>query len=549
MSKSVYRTEPSVPEEKPSPSLNETKEKNADTSAYEADEKTQIVGTLPRTKDTDDQDDISLEATQEMPAANREELLSYPLTAETTQAALARINKQDILQPPSPVAAKLPKRSRAAAAQRLGDTPYKASPGVSYDASHQRLHDSRWRLKRHWKRKNLRLSRLRDTSHEQTAIKRVAIPIGIGILVIAILTTTIWTYVNSSIKETNTQYQAKITTLADILPKDNLKMYDGSGHLLYQAIDYGVQTSEPLDKISLNLQNAEIDIEDQSFWQNDGYDITGIVRAAIADLNSGQIVSGGSTITQQLIKNTIVGNSDTGLRKLDEIELAPEVTRQYTKQQILDMYLNTVYYANGSYGAEAAAQLYFGLQDRPNDPAADQLDIAQAATLAGIPSNPDLRNPIAYPQSSLMRTQQVLQQMYKLNTITSQQYTSALQEIQKPGFASYHAPDQSAHALALSSFTVYALSELANDLHMQPAALSRSGLIVKTTVNPDLQTKVLSEAQNDIAAIRDADNIHNSSVVMINPQTGAIETLIGNIDPAHDSFNVATQGFARLVPP
>jgi membrane peptidoglycan carboxypeptidase len=80
---------------------------------------------------------------------------------------------------------------------------------------------------------------------------------------------------------------------------------------------------------------------------------------------------------------------------------------------------------------------------------------------------------------------------------------------------------------------------------MKPTDLSRSGLIVKTTVNSSLQTKVLSEAQNDIAAIRDSNNVHNSSVVMINPQTGAIETLIGNIDPAHDSFNVAAQGFRQ----
>ncbi|MBV9256922.1 MAG: transglycosylase domain-containing protein, partial [Ktedonobacteraceae bacterium] len=446
--------------------------------------------------------------------------------------------------------AKLPKRSRAAAAQRLGDVPYKASHGVSYEGSHHRLHASRWRLKRHWKRKNLRSTRSRHAVHERVAIKRVVMPIGIGLLLVAILTTTIWTYVNASLKDANTQYQAKITTLADILPKDNLKMYDAGGHLLYQAFSDGLQTTEPLDKISQNLQNAEIDIEDQNFWQNDGYDITGIVRAAVSDLSSGHIVAGGSTITQQLIKNTIVGNSNTGLRKLTEIELAPQVTRYYSKQQILSMYLNTIYYGNGTYGngaygAEAAAQMYFGLQDKPDNPASNQLDIAQAAMLAGIPSNPSLRNPIFHPHDSLIRTQQVLHLMYTLKTINAQQYASALQEIQRPGFASYHPPVQNPHQLALSSFTTYALSELASDLHMKMSQLPRSGLIVTTTVNSDLQAKVLTEAQNDIAAIRDEHNVHNSSVVMINPRTGAIETLIGNIDPAHDSFDVATQGFRQ----
>ena len=421
MPNKLYQT--SAHEEKDAPIVDATKEKDTYTLKQDADQ--QAHSKVPPIENTDHLKDVTLEATQAMPAT--EKVLPEGFSAETTQAALMRINKEDTLKPsPSPIAAKLPKRSRAAAAQRLGDVPLKASPGVSYEGSHHRLHDAKWRLKRHWKRKNLRSTRSRDAAHDQKAIKRVMLPIGISILLISVLTASIWAYVNASIKDTNTRYQAKITTLADVLPKDNLKMYDGSGHLLYQATGDGVQTSEPLDKIALNLQNAEIDIEDQYFWQNDGYDITGIVRAAISDISSGHIVAGGSTITQQLIKNTIVGTSETGLRKLDEIELAPQVTRYYTKQQILDMYLNTVFYANNSYGAEAAAQFYFGLQDKPNNPASNQLDIAQAATLAGIPSNPDLRNPISYPQNSLIRTQQVLQQMLKLKTINAQQYASAL---------------------------------------------------------------------------------------------------------------------------
>ncbi|HTK07560.1 MAG TPA: transglycosylase domain-containing protein [Ktedonobacteraceae bacterium] len=461
---------------------------------------------------------------------------------ETTQAALARINKEDV---DSPRPAKLPKHSRAAAAQRLGDLPDKRVQGFTYEAAHHPLHVSKWWTKRHWKRKNLRSTQERYVSNEHRVTMRMFLPIGIVTILVVVVATSLLTYLNATTNATTAQYQTQIITLADILPQDNLKMYDSNGNLLYQAIDQGVQTSEPLDKISKNLQNAEIDIEDQTFWNNSGYDITGIVRAAVSDLESGHVVSGGSTITQQLIKNTVVGNSDTAQRKLQEIELAPEVTRYYTKQDILAMYLNTVYYANGAYGAEAAAQLYFGLQDKPNDPASNQLDIAQAATLAGIPSNPDLRNPIAYPQNSLLRTQDVLHQMYVLKTINAQQYNAALQEIRKPGFASYHAPAQSAHALALSSFTNYALTELASDLHVKVADLSRSGLKVTTTVNANLQTQVLSAAQRDIAEIRTAHNITDSSVVMINPNTGAIETLIGNIDPAHNVFNVATQGFRQ----
>jgi penicillin-binding protein 1A len=360
---------------------------------------------------------------------------------------------------------------------------------------------------------------------------------------IVLVTTGLVTYATMSHAAIK-RYQGQVTTLEELLPQDNLKMYGSRGHLLYQAIDQGIQTSEPLKKISKNLQHAEIDMEDQTFWQNSGYDITGIVRAAISDLSSGHVVAGGSTITQQLIKNAMVGNADTAQRKLEEILLAPDVTRYYTKQRILEMYLNTVYYGNGAYGAEAAAQTYFGLKDKPNDPASNQLDIAQAAALAGTPSDPDLRNPLDR-QASLIRTQQVLRQMYTMKTIDVQQYSSALEEIQKPHFASYHAPAENPNAVALSSFIHEALVELANDLHVKVSDLSRSGLTVTTTVKSHLQIQVLKEAQNDIAAIRTAHNVTDSSVVMINPHTGAIETLIGNIDPAHNQFDVATQGFRQ----
>lgn len=464
---------------------------------------------------------------------------------ETTPTVVVRADKQRKLVPHTPTPAKLPANSRAAAAQRLVDQPEKPLPGTFYEAPHTPLHDLGWRFKRHGKRKNLHISNLRYLATDRKGTRWAILPIGIGTLLLVFLVTTILFTLSASSTATDARYHNKIVTLADIIPQDNLKMYDSSGSLLYQATDQGIQTTEPLNKISQNLQTAEIDIEDQNFWKNNGYDITGIVRAAVSDVSSGHVVAGGSTITQQLIKNSIVGNSDTALRKLQELELAPEVNRYYTKQQILSMYLNTVYYANGAYGAEAAAQTYFGLKDKPGNPASNQLDLAQAATLAGIPSNPDLRNPIAHSQASLVRTQQVLHQMYMLRSINYQQYRSALIEIQEPHFATFHSPVQSARALALSGFTNYALTELASDLRVRVSDLSRSGLSVSTTVNSSLQMHVLKEAQRDIAAIRAAHNITDSSVVMIDPKTGAIKTLIGNIDPAHNQFNVATQGFRQ----
>src|SRR5260221_541320 len=132
-------------------------------------------------------------------------------------------------------------------------------------------------------------------------------------------------------------------------------MYDPHGTPIYEAVDQVLQVSEPFNDISPDMVHAEIAIEDQYFWTNPGYDIIGIVRAALSNLTHGHIVSGGSTITQQVIKNAVVGNEDTIIRKLEEIILAPQATHFYTKQQIIDMYLNTTYYVNMAYGTEPVA--------------------------------------------------------------------------------------------------------------------------------------------------------------------------------------------------
>jgi len=294
------------------------------------------------------------------------------------------------------VPAKLPAHSRAAAAQKLDDQPLKNTRGVYYPVPHRNLNPTGWRTKRHIKRRNLRRSAQQYNDTERIGTQWSMLPLAIGSLVVIIVVVGILVGSTAFIAATQQRFQQQVTTLADILPKDNLKMYDQHGTLIYQMTDQGLQTTEPLSAISPNLVHAEIAIEDQYFWSNPGFDITGIVRAALDNLTRGHIVSGGSTITQQLVKNAIVGNHDTAIRKLEEIILAPQVSRQFTKEQILSMYLNTIYYGEQAYGAEAAAIRYYGLHDTPTATAASQLDIAQAAMLAGIPSAPIGRDPCAY---------------------------------------------------------------------------------------------------------------------------------------------------------
>lgn len=369
-------------------------------------------------------------------------------------------------------------------------------------------------------------------------------PLAMGSLVVVVVLAGVLIGFTSAVAATQQRYGQQVTTLADILPGDSLKMYDAQGTLIYQMIDQGLQTTVPLTNISPNLIQAEIAIEDQYFWTNPGYDITGIVRASLADLTSGRIVSGGSTITQQLIKNTIVGNRDTAMRKLQEIILAPSVTRIYTKQQILSMYLNTIYYGEQAYGANAAAFVYYGLRDTPTKTAASQLDIAQAAMLAGIPSSPSTYDPFLHPVAALDRMEAVLTQMHLQGYITSLQVREAIVEAQGPHFL-HHSVIQNTLA---PHFVNYALNELATTLHVKRTDLARLGLIVSTTLDLDLQNKILKIAQKHIAELAKVHHMSDAAVTMIDFHNGDIRVLLGNIDPnnpRYGAFDVASQGYRQ----
>jgi penicillin-binding protein 1A len=440
--------------------------------------------------------------------------------------------------------AKLPANSRAAAAQRLNDIPLEPVRGVYYEATHHKEHPQGWHFKRHLKRKNLRLSNLRYLQTDQKGTRWGIMPIALSTLAaIVVLASALiaFTALNGA---TQQRYGQDVTTLQDILPKDNIKLYDAKGTLIYQAVDQGLQTTVPLSKISKNLQNAEIAIEDQNFWNNPGYDITGIVRAALDDLTHKQVVSGASTITQQLIKNAIVGDQVTATRKLQEIILAPDVTRRYTKEQILEMYLNTIYYGEQAYGANAAAFTYFNLHDTATQTAAQQLDIAQAAMLAGIPSSPIARDPYLHPKAAQARMEEVLKQMYLQGYITATERAKAIDEAKQPNFLKRGTIKNT----SAPHFVHYALNELAQELHVKVKDLSRSGLIVSTTLDLQLQNQVLKIAQNHIAKLAKAHNMSNAAVVIIDHRNGAIRTLQGNIDPNNPvdgAFDVASQGFRQ----
>ena len=442
------------------------------------------------------------------------------------------------------VPAKLPAHSRAAASQSLGERPQRPVPGVYYAVPHRNPYNRGWRTRRHIKRKNLHRSNRKVSQIERIGTQWSMLPLAFGSLLVVVVLASLLIGFTAVVEATQQRYQQQIVTLADMLPKDSLKMYDQQGAMIYQMTDQGLQTTVPLSQISPNLVNAEVAIEDQNFWSDPGFDITGIVRAALSDLSNGHVVAGGSTITQQLIKNTLVGNSDTVIRKLQELIIAPDVTRQYTKQQIMFMYLNTIYYGEQAYGADTAAFTYFNIRDTPQHTAASQLDIAQAAMLAGIPSAPIGRDPFLYPKSAFLRVQEVLQQMRIQGYITAVQERAAILEVQQPHFL-HRGIVSNAFA---PHFISYALNELATVLHVKIADLARAGLIVSTTLDLPLQNKVLKIAQQHIAALAAVHHMSDAAEVLIDYHNGDIRVLLGNIDPnnpQYGQFDVATEGYRQ----
>ena len=256
------------------------------------------------------------------------------------------------------------------------------------------------------------------------------------------------------------------------LPQDML-IFDRQGNLLADIGDQGDhRIVVPLSYISPNLINATIAIEDHSFYANNGVDLGAVLRAALADYASHGIKQGGSTISQQLVKQLFIGpHPDNSLqRKAKEAVLAVEMNRRYTKSQILELYLNTIFYGSQTYGIEAAARSYF----RTN---AHDLSLAQASMLAGLPQAPTQYNPLINLPTARKRQLEVLNAMVQYHFITQKDADAAYATkltIYAP-INQYQAP----------YFVDYVLQTLRTQYHILPS--DRRGYRVHTSLDLNLQ--------------------------------------------------------------
>lgn len=359
-------------------------------------------------------------------------------------------------------------------------------------------------------------------------------------------------------------YQAQLPLLDGIASHSSFQttnIYDRNGRLLYSLNDprYGRRTYLNYSDISPLLVNATVATEDRTFWTNSGVDPQSIVRAALANLQNQTVVEGGSTITQQLIKNRIFTNDPRTFQiKGEEALLAYGLTQQYPKWKIMEMYLNTVYYGDLNYGIEAAAQDYFNLQPKCTRTtcvsAASQLDLAQASMLAGLPQLPSYYNPIQNKAAALDRQKYVLQSMIDLGMITQQQALKAETEMAKFNFASYSAL-QGTNA---PHFVRYVID---NELIPLVGAqnLYDAGFNVYTTLDLTLEQKVEQIAYSHLyqvtcdnylgcyGPLNTVNNVNNAAVVVEDPFNGEILAMDGSAQYNNSSPQVSGEVNAALA--
>lgn len=290
------------------------------------------------------------------------------------------------------------------------------------------------------------------------------------------------------------------------------KIYDRNGTLLYQVFANQNRTLVPLSSIPKNLKNATIAIEDKDFYKNPGFDIAAIVRAAIADL-SGEPLQGGSTITQQLVKSTLLTPEISINRKVKEIILAFWAERMYSKDQILEMYFNQVPYGGTAWGIEAAAQTYFGKSVK-------DLNLAQSAFLAGMPRAPSIYSPYGEtPNLWKKRQKEVLSRMRDLKYITRQQEEEVLKE--DLVFLAPRTPIYAPH------FVMYVKDYLVQKYGLP--IVEKGGLNVVTTL--DLKTQEMAEDVVRKEVEKNAFlNLTNGASLITSPQNGDIIAMVGSKD-------------------
>lgn len=309
-------------------------------------------------------------------------------------------------------------------------------------------------------------------------------------------------------------------------PAVSSQVFDSHGRLITTL--HSDQNRLPIDinKVPQNLQNAFIAAEDNRFYEHIGIDPIGIFRAIFANLTNRGIAQGGSTITQQLAKNAFLSQEQTLKRKIQEAMLALEIEHKYSKKEILEMYLNQIYFGQGAYGIQTAAKTYFNKD-------VNELTLTQCAMLAGLPKSPNYYSPFNNLNEAKKRKNVVLDQMVKYGYVSAAEAEDA--KNQDLGLSKSH---QSKEADEYASFIDYVSQQVAKKYGDD--ALYKEGLKIYTTMDVDKQHAAVRAMRNLPNNYTDENGLTQpqAAIVSIDPKTGHILAMVGG--RGQDSFNRAS---------
>lgn len=323
-----------------------------------------------------------------------------------------------------------------------------------------------------------------------------------GILVLALL----FLYYSKDLPDPN--------QLLDRQVPESTKIFARDGSLLYEIHGEYKRTQVTLDQIDENLKHATIAVEDKNFYNHRGISITGIARAIVVDIIQRRKAQGGSTITQQFVKKAMLTDDKSWDRKIRELILSLAIESRFTKDQILNLYLNEIPYGRNAYGIQAAAESYF-------NKSAKDLTVAESAYLAALPQAPTYYNPMgAHPEALENRKNTILMLMREQGYITAEQEKLALEE--KIEF------QKTRTAISAPHFVFYVQDYLANEYGEK--TLEEGGLKVYTTLDPRLQKIAETVVKEGAEKNASKYNAHNASLVAIDPKTGQILAMVGSKD-------------------
>jgi penicillin-binding protein 1A len=334
-----------------------------------------------------------------------------------------------------------------------------------------------------------------------------------------------------------TQDLPQIRSLESFKPDAVTRIYSADKVLLAELF-LEKREPVPLEKIPRLLTAALVATEDRKFYKHSGVDLKGIARAIFKDIKAGEFVEGASTITQQLSKTLFLTPRKTLVRKLKEAILAFQLERRYTKDEILELYLNQVYFGSGAYGVESAAKIFFGKS-------AKDLTLAECALVAGMPKSPSRYSPLVNPDLALTRRNTVLQQMRDTGIISDADYQQAVKEALHTNGRKFN--------LSKAPYFVEYIKETLED-EIGSTRLYKGGLSVFTTLNYRLQLAAENAVNDGLSALSQRIRMRKGQIAESDPQaalisldlaSGGILAMVGGKDFSASRFNRATMALRQ----